>query len=259
MKHHFAAKLARVEQLDRETILHTYEAPPIARDCSPGQFVHIRVSNLSAPLLRRPISILDSDFDTHIRILFKIVRTGTALLAEKREGESVDIVGPLGNPFPYDFSRDAVMVAGGYGIAPVFFLARANLSNHNRRTLVYGARSENQLYLRERFLDVFDEVIITTEDASLGRKGLVTEPLRDLLATRRNLAVYACGPTPMLAAVAGEVESRAEHGTPCFVSVENQMGCGIGACLGCVVQTRDGFKTTCKDGPVFDTHAVLFQ
>jgi len=259
MKHHFSARLVHADQIDEVTFHHVYWAPPIARDTQPGQFLHIRVSSSEAPLLRRPLSILWSDFHEKVEILFKVVRKGTALLAAKRVGENVDIVGPLGTPFPYDFSRDAVCVAGGYGIAPVCFLARANVSEHNRRLLLYGARTANAIYLRPEWRAAFDEIVITTEDGSLGRRGLVTDCLRDVLVARRNVAVYACGPTPMLAAVAGCVAQFAEPGTPCFVSLENRMGCGVGACLGCIVPTRSGMATTCKDGPVFPAAEIKFE
>lgn len=256
MKFSTRATLVASEAIDPETFLQTYEAPPIARAALPGQFVHIRVSNLSAPLLRRPISILWSDRDSWIQILFKVVRTGTAILAEKREGEEVEIVGPLGTPFPFDATREAVMVAGGYGIAPVYFLGRANQERSVRRTLIYGARSESLLYLRDEMKEAFDEVIYTTEDGSLGLTGRVTGPLNELLAERPEASVYACGPNPMLAAVQ---RAALEHDVPCWLSLENRMGCGIGACLGCVVRTHEGFKTTCKEGPVFDAREVVFE
>jgi|DewCreStandDraft_4_1066084.scaffolds.fasta_scaffold100641_2 dihydroorotate dehydrogenase electron transfer subunit len=259
MKYRVLARLVEAHELDPTTFRHVYEAPQIARECAPGQFLHIRVSPQTAPLLRRPISILWSDGHTHVEVMFKVVRAGTALLASRRIGDEVDLVGPLGNPFPYDFTRDAVMVAGGYGIAPLAFLARWNVSNHNRRTLIYGARSADALYLLPEWKAAFDRVIVTTEDGSLGRRGLATDPLRDLLVAESHLAVYACGPTPMLAAVARTVAEVAEPGTPCYVSLENRMGCGVGACLGCVVPTKQGFKTTCREGPVFSANEICFE
>lgn len=259
MKHHELATLVHTEQYDALTFHHVYRAPAIARDAQPGQFLHVRVTRASAPLLRRPISILWSDFHEHVEILFKVVREGTAILAEKRVGEEVDLVGPLGTPFPYDFSRDAVCVAGGYGIAPLCFLARANVSEHNRRILLYGARSASGIILTPPWRQAFDEIAIATEDGSMGRRGLVTDLLRDLVTTRSRLAIYACGPTPMLAAVAQTVARYAEPDTPCFVSLENRMGCGVGACLGCVVPTHEGIATTCKDGPVFPANRVHFE
>lgn len=259
MKHRILARLVAAQELGGSTFRHVYEAPPLAREARPGQFLHVRVTQATAPLLRRPISILWSDFHERVEILFKVVRQGTALLAEKRVGECVDLVGPLGTPFPYHFDRDAVFVAGGYGLAPLTFLARANVSDHNQRLLLYGARSASGIVLRPEWRSAFNEVAITTEDGSMGRRGVVTDVLRDLLATRRNLAVYACGPTPMLAAVARCVKEYAEPATPCYVSLENRMGCGIGACLGCVVPTCDGMATTCKDGPVFPAEKICFD
>ena len=259
MKHSCRARLVDSEELDAVTHVHTYEAGPIASDAVPGQFLHIRVSDMSAPLLRRPISILWSDSSRLVQVLFKIVRIGTAILAEKRVGEHVDLVGPLGTPYPYDPARDAVLVAGGYGLAPMYFFAAYHPAQQQRRTLIYGARSEDGIYLRSRLKGVFDEILFTTEDGSLSRKGLATDALRDVLASRTNLTVYACGPTPMLAAVQKVVAESPAPDTPCYLSLENQMGCGIGACQGCVVRTTDGYKTTCKAGPVFDAREVIFN
>lgn len=259
MKFSTCAKLVGVEPIDSETFIHTYEAPEIARAALPGHFLHIRVTHLSSPLLRRPISVLWADGELRVQVLFKVVKTGTALLAEKREGEMVDIVGPLGNPFSFDESRDSIMVAGGYGIAPVHFLAKANASCAKRKTLIYGARTARLLYLRGMLEESFDEVLYTTDDGSFGRKGVVTDIVRDLLSQGGQPAVYACGPNPMLAAVqARVVEAAGEPDIPFWVSMENQMGCGIGACLGCVIATREGFATTCKSGPVFNGYEVVF-
>jgi dihydroorotate dehydrogenase electron transfer subunit len=259
MKHSCRARLVESESLDSATFVHTYEAEPIAREAVPGQFLHIRVSGMTAPLLRRPISILWSDSRLKVQVLFKVVRTGTTILAEKRIGEWVDLVGPLGTPFPYDPSRDAVLVAGGYGLAPVYFFAAYHPAQQQRRTLIYGARSQDGIYLRPRLKSVFDEILFTTEDGSLSRKGLATDALRDVLASRANLTVYACGPTPMLATVQKVIAESPDPDTPCYLSLENQMGCGVGACQGCVVQTTEGFKTTCKAGPVFDSREVIFN
>ncbi|MCX7018498.1 MAG: dihydroorotate dehydrogenase electron transfer subunit [bacterium] len=260
------AVLAGVEQLDADTFAHVYRAPEIARDARPGQFLHIRVSSQTTPLLRRPISILWSDGAVHVQTLFKVVRSGTALLAEKREGGLVDIAGPLGNPFPAHDDLDAVMIAGGYGISPLFFLGgmlnpddgRFVMARPRRRTLLYGARTAEGLYLRDRLADKFDEVIYATEDGSLGARGPITGVLGAVLSERSNIALYACGPTPMLAAIINQIGFHKTHSrTPCWLSMENQMGCGVGACLGCVVKTRDGFRTTCKDGPVFAARDLI--
>jgi dihydroorotate dehydrogenase electron transfer subunit len=259
MKYRVSATLQETVMLDEETFIHTYRAPEIARDAQPGQFLHVRVCGLTAPLLRRPISILWSDGEENVRILFKRIRSGTALLSEKRAGELVDLVGPLGHKFVYDEGHDAVMIAGGYGIAPLYFLARSNRGRQSRMTLIYGARTSDQVYLTGELRGIFDEVIYTTDDGSLGQKGRVTDVLTDMLQSRTGVAVYACGPTPMLAAVQKTVEAAPDRGIPCWVSMENQMGCGIGACLGCVIPTREGFKTTCKAGPVFNGYEVLFS
>jgi dihydroorotate dehydrogenase electron transfer subunit len=258
MKHRVCAPLVHSQKLDAETYIHTYEAPEIARDARPGHFLHIRVSHHTAPLLRRPISILWSDGQAHVEVMFKVLRTGTKLLSEKREGELVDLVGPLGTPFPYDPTHDAVAVGGGYGISPLYFLGRFHREEKNHQTLIYGARTRDQLYFTDQLRGIFDEVIYTTEDGSLGRRGYATDPLNDLMATRTEYAVYACGPTPMLSSLQAVLQRAPGELPRLWMSLENQMGCGVGACLGCVINTPEGFKTTCRSGPVFDGYEVIF-
>lgn len=262
MKFSEDARLAQSIQHGEDTFEHVYHAPQIAALAQPGQFVHVRVADTLVPLLRRPISILGADAVTGMmRVLFKVVRKGTAVLAQRNEEETMEVVGPLGNPFPWDAERDAVMIAGGYGVSPVLFLARKHRAQGRKCTLIYGARTAADLLLTDEIERTFDEVIYTTNDGSRGEQGIVSQPLERLLATEPNSAIYACGPTPMLRAVAQV--ALAAHPThpdiPCWVSMENRMGCGLGVCGGCVVPATNGkYITVCKDGPVFDARAINF-
>ena len=260
MKFSCSAVLAKSIRLSADTFEHQYLAPEIATVGLPGQFVHIRVSDATAPLLRRPISILDCNPQTGIaRVLFKVVREGTSLLASRREGDTVEIVGPLGRPFPWDEQRDAVMIAGGYGVSPVLFLARCHRESGRKCTIIYGARTHGDLLLVDEIQNTFHESIFTTNDGSFGEQGMINIPLARLLQTAPDVAVYACGPTPMLRAVA-EISLAANADIPCWVSMENRMGCGVGVCGGCVVTATDGkMRTVCKDGPVFDAREIDFD
>ena len=254
------ARLISSTQHSTDTFEHEYFAPEIAQSGLPGQFVHIRVSDTTAPLLRRPISILDCSPKTGIlRILFKVIRQGTAILASHRIGDEVEIAGPLGQPFPWDATRNSIMIAGGYGISPVLFLARRHREEGKKCTIIYGARTADDLLLTEEIHRTFHETLITTNDGSAGESGMVTAPLDRLLKADSNVAVYACGPTPMLRAIS-EMTLAVNPEIPCRVSMENRMGCGVGVCGGCVVQCTDGkLRTVCKEGPVFDARIIDFS
>ncbi|NLD61405.1 dihydroorotate dehydrogenase electron transfer subunit [Candidatus Sumerlaeota bacterium] len=251
-----AAPLTRVIRHNEVTAEHWYLAPAIANTAQAGQFLHIRVTQTTVPLLRRPISILGADPSSGIvRILFKAVGEGTKLLLSKREGDLVDIAGPLGTPFTLLPDRAPIMIAGGYGISPVLFLAR-NSSAHT--TLIYGARTQSDILLLEENEQVFGQCIFTTNDGTLGETGMVDAPLRRLISQdSERYAIYACGPTPMLRVIAKIAE---DNKVPCFVSMESHMACGVGVCGGCIVRTKDGaLRTVCKDGPVFDAKIIDFE
>lgn len=244
-------------------------APEIARAMAPGQFVMVKTAAGLDPLLRRPFSIFEVLRDrerrvTGLSLLNKSVGVGTAKLFDVRPGDRLACLGPLGRPFvPVDPPEDAWMVAGGVGLAPFATLAEALADRGTPMTLFYGGRSERDLYYADFFAERGARLVLTTEDGTRGERGRVTTPFeRELGAypVDRPLTIYACGPTPMMEAVA-RLGERA--GRPVFVSLEPVMGCGLGGCYSCVVRIRRGATAhhvrTCLEGPVFDASTVLWD
>lgn len=225
----------------------TFECP--TGEAKPGQFVMIRVSDGYDPLLRRPMSIADQA-DGTATIICKVVGRGTATLSQKKVGQCLDVSGFLGNAFdPQDDGKTIVLIGGGIGIAPLLFFANRN-RNRKMITAIGGASSDDILYA-ETFAENDLPVIITTQDGSRGKKGVVTDALPELGAVKEGDAyLLACGPTGMLKAVDSFCS---ETGIKGEISVEEKMGCGFGVCLGCMVETDDGKKRVCVEGPVFKT------
>jgi dihydroorotate dehydrogenase electron transfer subunit len=226
-------------------------APLIAKHAGPGQFINIRVSDTYDPLLRRPLSIHGVN-GTKIKIFYKVVGKATEILARKKKGELLDIIGPLGNGFAYGKRKTEngkqILVAGGMGVAPLMFLAE-RLKKTTIQVLV-GARTREELLCVNDFKQAGCLVNVATDDGSAGFKGRVSDLLKQLLqeAQFRPQTIYACGPRLMLKAVA---DMANEHALATQLSLEEHMSCGIGACLGCVVETKSGLKRVCKEGPVF--------
>ncbi len=245
-------------------------APGIAAAVAPGQFVMVKPADRPEPLLRRPYSVFEVLRDaggrpTGLSLLNKRVGVGSALLYDARPGDRIACLGPLGRPFvPVDPPEDAWMVAGGVGLAPFATLAEALAARGTAMTLFYGARSAADLYYESFFERLGARMVLTTEDGSRGETGRVTGPLARALAGRtegRPLTIYACGPTPMMRAVA---ELGDGAGRAVFVSLEPVMGCGMGGCYSCVVRVRHHggrprFVRSCLDGPVFDAAAVVWD
>jgi len=234
----------------------------------PGQFVMLSPGERGAaprsdPLLPRPMAVYrthasDGAGDPALEILFKVHGRGTALLADLDPGAQVALVGPLGNPFPDPPpGARAVIVAGGTGIASVYELATRLHARGVRVAVLLGARSARDLMGEADFAASGVSLAIATEDGSRGVRGLVTDLLSDALASADPVAVYACGPTPMMAAVARQAEQR---GIACWASLENPMACGFGVCLGCAAPLRSGgFALVCRDGPVLPAHEVAWE
>jgi len=226
----------------------------------PGQFYMLRGDWGADPLLGRPLSILGENVaDGTARFLLKVVGRGTRRLFELEPGQRVFGLGPLGRPFPREAGGKGglVLVGGGVGVPPMVYLAGKLKEEGRAFTFLQGARTEQDLVLLEDLEAMEVEPVLTTEDGSRGRRGLVTEPLKDLLERGAD-AVYACGPEGMLRAVADSCRGK----VACHLSLEARMGCGYGVCLGCVVPVqRDGhrvYERVCKEGPVFDGEAVLW-
>ena len=242
-------------------------APATAAAAAPGQFVHVRVPALDASSMRRPVSVCDADPAAGVlTLVFKIVGRGTAALATVREGDRIDLMGPLGNGFPLPpAGAEVLLVGGGYGVAPLYFLARSLRARAGVHLFV-GGRTKDDLLLLDDFRALGADVRPATDDGSLGTKGLVTAPLDAFLDARGGVGpatpppvLYACGPAPMLRAI----DERAQAlGADAWLSLDRRMLCGVGACLGCTQVVRDGDATAtvrvCADGPVFPRGRIVW-
>ena len=222
--------------------------------------------NSSDPLLNRPISILDVADEprqaaTELRFLIKEAGRGTKLLSSLNPGDRVLCHGPLGTVFPEPEAGEHVaLVGGGVGIAPLWFCAR-EWAGRSRISLFYGGRNRAELPLLDPLATIpLNHLEAVTEDGSFGQKGLVTEPLADFVASNPVDRLYCCGPNPMMEAVCGLMPDKLDR---VWVSLENRMGCGLGACLGCVLPLRSDKKTVmariCKEGPVFKADRVIWD
>lgn len=231
-------------------------APQTAPAVLPGQFVHLRISEGADFILRRPLSIHRVVGDT-LEILYQVVGRGTLVLADRAPGAEMDVIGPIGHGWqmPTD-ARHALVVAGGVGAAPMGMLVEELAARGVAVTYVCGAPTAERLLARDHFDALARRTAYATDDGSLGTHGYVTELIADALGQDRPDVVYACGPEVMQRKAA---QAAAEAGVPCQVSLERLMGCGIGACLSCVVSTVSGRKRACVDGPVFDAAELLWD
>jgi dihydroorotate dehydrogenase electron transfer subunit len=234
-------------------------APGIAPRVQPGQFAHIRVTPLKEALLRRPFSIFQVEGET-VSILYKTVGKGTEALSRMRPGEELGAIGPLGHGFtiPQAGGETPLLVAGGYGMAALFLLAQRS----PRKGIVFvGGRRRLDILCENDFRALNWEVRVTTEDGSLGEKGIVTQPLMtELRRSPARRKIFACGPTPMLKAVA---RIAGESDIPAELSLDEPMCCGMGVCLTCVVPIKTGagweYQRSCTEGPVFDARQIVWE
>jgi len=238
------------------------DAPAIAAEAQPGQFVALAVGGpASALLLRRSFSLHRADPGSgQIEIVVADAGPGTRWIMGLQAGAQVEIAGPLGRPFPLPASRGAcILIGGGYGSAPMFWLADRLRAKGFAVHLILGAASAGRLFGSD--LAAAEEVTITTDDGSQGMRGRVTDPLPDLIDRLNAVDVYACGPMPMLRAVH---EVAAGRGATAHVAVEEAMACGVGVCMTCVLPVvgRDGMTRmtrSCIDGPTFDGGAIRWD
>jgi len=232
----------------------------LARSIGPGQFVYIACGDPREMFLRRPFSLHrwlrdESGNPIGIEILVRVKGRGTRWLAGLRPGDSLDVMGPLGTGFRLatDKSRGVMLVAGGIGVAPLMALAERLRERNRDAVVLLGARTAGGVLCEDEFRTLGFKVEVTTDNGSRGRRGLVSELVEEKLAEGQH-AIYACGPAPMLAAIARVATERA---APCQVSLEAAMGCGVGACMGCVVAASDGgHRRVCTDGPIFDARDI---
>ena len=216
-------------------------------DTKPGQFAELRVDGTPTVMLRRPISVHSFDAaKNEIGFLVQLVGDGTRWLGALKVGDKVNTLLPLGNGFtlPVTAGKKCLLIGGGVGSAPLYYLAQELKNRGCDFTILIGARSEKDLYLRSAY-EALGRVEYTTEDGSLGEKGYVTN--HSVLGEEYD-QIYTCGPKPMMLSVAKYARGK---GVACEVSLENRMACGLGACLCCVEDTKEGHKCVCTDGPVF--------
>ena len=223
------------------------ENETLAKEAQPGQFVHINIGS-EAHILRRPISICDA-YDNITRIVFEIKGEGTEILSKKCVGETIDLLGPLGTGFTVKKDVKAVVLGGGLGSFPLLYLAK-NLTNPK---VFLGFRDKEMVCMEEDFSQC-GETVIATDNGTYGYNGFAINAAKEAIADCD--IIYACGPTPMLKAVKQLAE---EKGIEAEISMEQRMGCGIGACLVCVCKTTSGYDKVCQKGPVFNAKEVVFE
>lgn len=224
----------------------------------PGQFVHLKVSNAIDPLLRRPISISRIDKQNkQFTLIYRKDGRGTSLLSEKKAGDIVDVLGPLGHGFPIDETNEgetALLIGGGIGVPPLYELSRQLVNKGVKVIHILGFQSENVVFY-EGALSEFGKTYVATVDGSYGSQGFVTDVISNEGINFDTL--YACGPTPMLKALESNFPNK-----KVFLSLEERMACGIGACYACVCHTKTeqnshSYKKVCSDGPVFRAGEVI--
>lgn len=219
----------------------------------PGQFVNIRTAEGTDPLLRRPFSIYDADGSV-IRVVIRVVGPGTLLLSRMEPGP-INMLSPLGRGFTIDKGREVLLVGGGVGNAPLLYLAKELRRSGCRVTYVYSARGAEYIFGIDEYRAAADELIITTDDGSAGIKGFATDAAAGIISDPKFSRIYTCGPDPMMM----KTVKMAHPGATVEVSVENYFGCGVGICVGCTVDTTEGYLRACVDGPVFDGRKILWD
>ena len=235
------------------TCLIWLESPRIAPIARPGQFVMVRCGEDT--LLRRPFSIHQvNDDKTSLALLFSVVGRGTQWLSQQQAGDKINLLGPLGNGYSIaPASHNILLVAGGIVVAPLPFLARVPRENEYEITMLMGASTVTQLCL-ERLLPQGIDLIIATDDGTVGYRGMITEFLPEYIDWADQF--FACGPSPMYRAMANMPELK---GKSVQISLEVRMGCGLGVCYGCAVKTKQGLKQICQDGPVFELNDIVWD
>jgi len=221
---------------------------------TPGTFINIKIEKGGAPLLRRPISIFDADEKNKVlKIIYKNLGYGTGLMTKLVPGDVLDVLGPLGTGFPIqNASKSVLLVGGGVGVPPLYELGKRLLKEGVKVTSVLGFRDKESAFCMEDFGSI-GKCYIATEDGTLGDKGFVTDAI-----IKHQIdfdTIYACGPKVMLKALDQAYQGKKEG----YLSFEERMACGIGACYACMIDTKDGLKRVCKDGPVFKLGEVTYE
>lgn len=242
-------KIVSTTYIAKDTIEMVLENSNITEYAVPGQFLHIQVGTHT---LRRPISIADCNKQLNqIKILFKVNGEGTNKLASYQQGEYLDVIGPLGNGFTMDGETNStvLLIGGGIGVPPLYYLGKTLKEKGINIVSVLGFQQKDHVFYEQQFQEL-GETLIVTDNGSYGYKGFVTDVLDQI---NEFDCYYSCGPIPMLKALTTKLKGK--NG---YISLEERMGCGVGACFACVLPTMDGtsYKKICKDGPVFQAEEV---
>jgi dihydroorotate dehydrogenase electron transfer subunit len=251
-------KLVKQEEIAQDIFEMVLEGSLVDEMNEPGQFVNIKVAEGDTPLLRRPISICEVDREKkQFTMLYRAEGKGTTILSKRRVGEEVDILGPLGNGFPVEAAQvgdTALLVGGGIGVPPLYELSKKLVEKGVKVVHVLGFQTKDVVFYEEKFQQL-GNTYIATVDGTHGTKGFVTNVIEEQGITFDVL--YSCGPTPMLRAL----EQNYSH-KQVYISLEERMACGIGACFACVCHKQDDpnghtYKKVCTDGPVFKAGEVV--
>lgn len=274
MGRHFKAKIISNLHLNSRNSLLTIRPLEPVDDPKPGQFYLLKVINTYDPLLKRPFSFFRKTSEG-IQFLYTVRGKGTSIMRELAQGDVISILGPLGSGYPVPRRGELpLLVAGGIGIASIFSFAE---SLGTKARVFYGTRDKNELIMLDELNMLTDKLIISTEDGSMGAEGMIVDVLEDFLTGSsgiKDYVLYACGPKPMLEAIA---RITGERGLRCYVSMEENMACGVGACQGCAIKVRSKekraksreeraksaefeliYKMVCKDGPVFPIEKIVW-
>lgn len=256
-----SSKILSNNSVTSDTFLLRVSSTGLASNAKPGQFLMVKVNESIDPVLRRPFSICGVEDESIIKILYKIIGKGTEILSNKKAGENLSVLGPLGKGFKApDQSKKTFLVAGGIGIAPLLFLYQEIKSPDV--TFFTGFRTSAEI-IDPVLTGNNTDNLIATDDGSKGYNGRVTDLLVESLEQykQNDISIYACGPLPMLKAVKNV---SIKYDIPCQVSMETFMACGLGACQGCVVRsditrTNTSYLHVCKEGPVFDINEIDWE
>lgn len=253
------SKITSKREVGDNIFVLRFHCPDLASGTQPGQFINIKVSDGYVPLLRRPFSVYRSE-EEDVEIIFNAVGTGTTILSRKQIGEEIDVLGPLGVAYTIDDDYDdAILIAGGLGVAPLPILTNALRERKKTISTFLGARTSDLLVTHH-----LENISLSTDDGSRGFHGTVVdlaeEKIRKTVLSKPK--IFACGPNAMLKSVAALASA---FGIPAEISVECAMACGFGICQGCPVERKDNtpaapkYYLVCKDGPVFNANAIILQ
>ncbi len=251
------AKVVANEQLTDRLWLLTVDAAEIAGNVQPGQFVHMLIPGMEGHILRRPFSVFHVSEGSKLVILYQVVGFGSKQLTTVEPGAEVGLMGPVGHGWHApEAARSVLLVAGGVGAAPLFMHAQELVGAGADVEVVMGAQTADALVCESKYTELLGgEPYLATDDGSRGHSGFVTDLVSQRIAEKQFVYVACCGPEPMMHAVS---DITLKAGIPTYISLEKRMACGIGACLSCIVETVDGRKRSCVDGPVFDAAKVVW-